>query len=69
MRVNAVNSVFLSASNELGDARAGFMAAKWGAIFTVVSGGIIAIGVVGIVTAAFPELRKVRKLDVPDELK
>lgn len=68
-RVNAVNSVFLSASNELGDARAGLIAAKWGAVFTVVSGGILALGVVGIVTAVFPELRKVRKLDIPEELK
>ncbi len=68
-RVNAVNSIFLGASNELGDARAGFVAARLGAILTVVTGGLAAIGVVALVTALFPELRKVRKLDVPDDLK
>ena len=67
-RVNAVNSIFLGASNELGDARAGFMAAKWGAIFTVIIGGIAAMGVVGLVTLFFPELRKVRKLNRPEDL-
>ncbi|NNE58411.1 MAG: MFS transporter [Hellea sp.] len=62
-RVNAVNSIFLGASNELGDARAGFVAAKWGAVLTVILGGFAAIGVVGIVSVIFPDLRKVRTLD------
>ncbi len=68
-RVNAVNSIFLGASNELGDARAGFVAAKWGAIFTVVAGGIAAMGVVAIVSVIFPQLRKVRRLETPEEVK
>ncbi len=68
-RVNAVNGIFLGASNELGDARAGFVAAKLGAIITVITGGIAAMGVVAIVSAVFPELRKVRKLDIPEELR
>ncbi len=67
-RVNAVNSIFLNASNDLGDARAGWVAAKIGAVMTTVIGGIAAMGVVAIVTAVFPDLRKVRKLDVPEEL-
>lgn len=62
-RVNAVNSIFLMASNELGEARAGFIAAKWGAIVTVIGGGVAAIGVTMICGALFPELRKVRQLD------
>ncbi len=62
-RVNAVNSIFLGASNELGEARAGFMAAKWGAIFTVVGGGIAAIGVSALCARLFPALRKTRHLD------
>lgn len=62
-RVNAVNSIFLGASNELGDARAGFMAAKWGAVFTVVFGGFAAIGVTAAWAAMFPSLRKIRSLD------
>ena len=67
-RVNAVNSIFLGASNELGDARAGFVAARLGAVLTVITGGLAAIGVVALVTAMFPELRKVRKLDAPEDL-
>ena len=66
-RVNAVNSIFLGASNELGEARAGFMAAKWGAIFTVVSGGIAAVGVSAICAGLFTALRKARYLDHSDE--
>ena len=62
-RVNAVNSIFLGASNELGEARAGFMAAKWGAVFTVVAGGAAAIGVAGLWAVLFPKLRKARHLE------
>ncbi|GAB5457830.1 MAG: MFS transporter [Henriciella sp.] len=61
-RVNAVNSIFLGASNELGEARAGFMAAKWGTVFTVVAGGYAAIGVAGIWALMFPKLRQSRYL-------
>ncbi len=68
-RVNAVNSIFLGASNELGEARAGFMAVKWGAIFTVVSGGIAAVGIAALSAVIFPELRKVRFLDRQDDVK
>lgn len=66
-RVNAVNSIFLGASNELGEARAGFMAAKWGAIFTVAAGGIAAVGVSVICAGVFPGLRKARSLDKIDD--
>lgn len=61
-RVNAVNSIFLGASNELGEARAGFMAAKWGAVFTVVAGGYAAVGVAAAWAALFPGIRKARNL-------
>ncbi len=62
-RVNAVNSIFLGASNELGEARAGFMAAKWGAIFTVAAGGAAAVGVSAAIAALSPGLRNARSLD------
>ena len=61
-RVNAVNSIFLGASNELGEARAGFMAAKWGGVFTVVAGGYAAIGIAAVWAGLFPRLRKSRYL-------
>lgn len=61
-RVNAVNSIFVGASNELGETRAGFMAAVLGPVFTVVAGGIAAVGVAGLSAFLFPKLRDARKL-------
>ncbi|MEH6489783.1 MFS transporter [Hyphomonas oceanitis] len=61
-RVNAVNSIFLGASNELGEARAGFMAAKWGAVFTVVAGGYAAVGIAAAWSVLFPGIRKASNL-------
>ncbi|WP_378947022.1 MFS transporter [Mesorhizobium sp. ANAO-SY3R2] len=62
-RVNAVNGVFVGASNELGEFRAGAMAALIGTVPAVVFGGVGAVAVAGIWAWAFPELRKVRRLD------
>lgn len=62
-RVNAVNQVFVGASNELGEFRAGTMAALIGTVPAVVVGGIGAAAVAGIWTCLFPALRKVRHLD------
>ena len=61
-RVNAVNMVFLGASNELGEFRAGFMAAWIGVVPAVVFGGAGAIAVAGIWALAFPKLRDARYL-------
>lgn len=66
-RVNAVNGIFLGASNELGEFRAGTMAAIWGAVFTVTAGGLAAVGVAGLIGAMFPRLRRIKRLDeAPD---
>jgi hypothetical protein len=62
-RVNAVNQVFVGASNELGDFRAGSMAALIGTVPAVVIGGIGAVAVAGIWAYLFPDLRKVRHLN------
>lgn len=62
-RVNAVNSIFVGASNELGETRAGFMAAIAGPVVTVVGGGLAAIGVAAASTFIFPQLRRIRTLD------
>ena len=67
-RVNAVNSIFLGASNELGEFRAGFMAAAYGAVLTVTGGGIAAMGVAVIWAKLFPDLRKARYLEAPEDL-
>ena len=62
-RVNAVNQVFVGASNEVGEFRAGTMAAIVGTVPAVVVGGIGAIAVAGLWALIFPNLRKVRRLD------
>lgn len=61
-RVNAVNMVFVGASNELGEFRAGLMAAALGAVPAVVIGGVGSIAVAVIWAAMFPQLRKARHL-------
>lgn len=61
-RVNAVNMVFVGASNELGEFRAGLMAAALGAVPAVVIGGVGSIAVAMIWAAMFPQLRKARHL-------
>ncbi len=62
-RVNAINMVFVGASNELGMFRAGTMAGFLGAVPAVVIGGVGAVGVAGLWAWLFPELRKARHLD------
>ncbi len=61
-RVNAVNNVFIGASNQLGEARAGFVAAAIGAVPAVVIGGIGTMIVAGAWSYMFPKLRDARKL-------
>ena len=62
-RVNAVNSVFIGASNELGEFRAGTMAAWIGGVAAVALGGVATIGVSLLWSLAFPGLRSARYLD------
>ena len=54
-RVNAVNSVFVGASNELGEFRAGVSAALIGTVPAVVIGGIgtLAVTVLGLTGSGF----------------
>lgn len=56
-RVNSVNMVFINASNQLGIAESGFLAAVTNAVFSVVAGGFACLGVLGIVAAKVPSLR------------
>jgi MFS family permease len=62
-RVNAVNSVFIGASNELGEFRAGTVAHFIGPVAAVVVGGVGAVVVALVWSQAFPELRNQRTLD------
>ncbi|MGV1791510.1 MFS transporter [Rhizobium sp. A37_96] len=65
-RVNAVNMVFVGASNELGEFRAGTMAHYFGAVSAVVIGGIGTLAVAGLWAAGFPQLRRIDSLNAPD---
>jgi len=67
-RVNAVNSIFVSASNELGEFRAGMMATWLGAVPAVALGGAAAIGIAGVWALLFPRLRQIQRLESPDDL-
>jgi MFS family permease len=62
-RVSAVNSVFIGASNEVGQFESGVTAAWLGAVPAVVLGGIGTIVVVALWATLFPELRRVDELN------
>jgi MFS family permease len=64
-RVGAVSSLFISASNELGEAESGFLAALIGPVTAVVAGGVGAIAVTLLWARFFPELRRARTFDPP----
>lgn len=57
-RVAAVNTVFIGASNELGDFESGLVAAAIGAVPAVIVGGLGTLAVAGIWAWAFPALRR-----------
>ncbi len=61
-RVNSINMMFVGASNELGEFRAGIMAFWMGSVPAVVLGGMGAIAITGFWSILFPELRKLNKL-------
>ena len=61
-RVSAVYMLFVGASNELGDFRAGAVAAWIGALPAVLAGGIGTLLVVGLWAKLFPELARVDRL-------
>ncbi len=61
-RVSAVNSVFIGASNELGEFRAGTMAHLIGTVPAVVVGGAGALLIAGLWTRLFPPLLNKRQM-------
>jgi hypothetical protein len=61
-RVNAVSSVAINASNELGDFRAGLMAAWITTVPAVLVGGVVTIAVTGLWWRLFPDLRNVDRV-------
>jgi len=61
-RVSAVNSLFIGASNELGEFESGLTAQWWGAVRATVIGGIGALAVAGLWATIFPSLREADEL-------
>lgn len=62
-RVNAVNMVFVGASNELGEFRSGISASLIGVVPAVVIGGLATMAVAGLWSTWFPQLRRIRHLN------
>jgi MFS family permease len=62
-RVAAVNSLFIGASNQLGDFRAGSMAAAIGPVPAAALGGLCTIGVALAWMRLFPALRHIDRLE------
>ncbi len=67
-RVGAVSTLFVSGSNELGEAESGFLAAVIGPVPAVVAGGIGAILVTLLWSRWFPELKNARSFAAPRTL-
>lgn len=65
-RVNAVNQVFIGASNEVGAFRAGVMASLIGPVAAVFVGGAGAVVIAGLWRRQFSELAAIRRLDAPN---
>ncbi len=62
-RVNAVNSIFINTSNQLGDFESGMLAAWLGAVPAAAIGGIGTLVVVALWMKWFPNLRKRQRLE------
>jgi len=65
-RVSAVSSLFISASNELGEFESGVAARLLGPLGATIFGGVGSMIVTGVWGALFPALRKADKLEPPE---
>jgi MFS family permease len=66
-RVNAVDMIFIGASNELGQFESGITAQWFGTVPAVVLGGLGAIVITGLWAWMFPQLRKVNQLMMKED--
>ncbi len=65
-RVAAVNSIFIGASNQLGEFESGATAAAWGPVGSVVAGGLGSMLVAAVWWRLFPELARRDHMTTPD---
>jgi phospholipid/cholesterol/gamma-HCH transport system permease protein len=61
-RVSAVNAIFVGSSNELGAFESGVAARLLGTVTAVVAGGFASLGVVAVIAARVPQLRRLRRI-------
>jgi len=61
-RVSAVSSFFITSSNEIGAFESGLAAQCLGLVPSVVFGGLMTLGVVGLTSWKAPELRKLQRM-------
>jgi MFS family permease len=66
-RVSAINYLFVGSSNTLGEFRAGVVAAWFGAVPSVLIGGIGSLLVAAIWMLLFPDLRRIDRYEPADE--
>jgi MFS family permease len=68
-RVSAINSLFVSSSNTLGDFESGAVAALLGAVPSAVIGGLGSLAIAAVWMLMFPSLRRVDRLQPVDRIK
>jgi MFS family permease len=61
-RVSAVNQIFIGSSNEIGSFESGVAARLLGAVNSVILGGLVTLGVVGVTAWRIPALRRLDEL-------
>ena len=61
-RVSAVNQIFIGSSNEIGSFESGVAARLLGAVNSVILGGLVTLGVVGVTAWKIPALRKLDEI-------
>jgi len=62
-RVSAVNQIFIGSSNEIGSFESGVAAKLLGTVRSVIFGGLITLGIVGVTAWRIPSLRRLDELD------
>ncbi len=62
-RVSAVNQIFIGSSNEIGSFESGLAAKLLGTVTSVIFGGLMTLGVVGVTAWKIPALGKLDELD------
>lgn len=62
-RVSGVNQIFIGSSNEIGSFESGVAARLLGTVRSVIFGGLVTLGVVGVTAWKIPRLRKLDQLE------